>query len=116
EPAKAPLRAMASLATRDGMGAVVDTALRRMFTEGFINARPDIVTARGETLVRARPEYFATACLALAALDLRPVLGQIKNETLVVVGAPRRHDASGPRRRAGEGHPKGPPRRDPRVR
>jgi 3-oxoadipate enol-lactonase len=86
EPAKAPLRAMAERASENGMGAVVDTALRRMFTERFIAARPDIVTARSDTLLRARPEHFATACRALATLDLRPELGKIKNETLVVVG------------------------------
>ena len=87
EPAKAPLRGMAERALRDGMGAVVDTALRRMFTERFIAAHPDVVATRSETLVRARPEHFATACRALADLDLRPVLGTIKNPTLVIVGA-----------------------------
>ena len=87
EPAKAPLRAMAERALRDGMGAVVETALGRMFTEAFIGAHPDIVAARSGTLRRARPENFATACCALADLDLRPVLGKIHNPTLVVVGA-----------------------------
>jgi 3-oxoadipate enol-lactonase len=81
EAAKAPLRAMAQRALQDGMGAVVGTALGRMFTE------PDIVAARSETLRRARPEHFATACRALADLDLRPVLGKIANPTLVIVGA-----------------------------
>lgn len=87
EPAKAPLRAMAERALRDGMGAVVETALGRMFTEPFIAAHPDIVAARSEVLRRARPEHFATACRALADLDLRPVLGKIANATLVIVGA-----------------------------
>jgi pimeloyl-ACP methyl ester carboxylesterase len=87
EPAKAPLRAMAERALRDGMGAIVETALGRMFTEPFIAAHPGIVAARSETLRRARPEHFATACRALADLDLRPVLGTIRNPTLVVVGA-----------------------------
>jgi 3-oxoadipate enol-lactonase len=87
EPAKAPLRVMAERALRDGMGAVVETALGRMFTEPFIAAHPDIVAARSEVLRRARPEHFATACRALADLDLRPVLGRIRNPTLVMVGA-----------------------------
>jgi len=87
EPAKAPLRGMAKRALLDGMGAVVDTALRRMFTARFIAAHPDIVAACSETLLRARPEHFATACRALADLDLRPALGEIGNPTLVVVGA-----------------------------
>ena len=58
-----------------------------MFTEPFIAAHPDIVAASAETLRRARPEHFATACRALADLDLRPVLGKIRAPTLVVVGA-----------------------------
>jgi 3-oxoadipate enol-lactonase len=86
EPAKARLRAMAERASEDGMGAVVDTALRRRLTARFMAARPDIVEARRETLLRIRPEYFATACRALANVDLRPVLERIKNDTLVVVG------------------------------
>src|ERR1051325_4002182 len=80
------LRAMAERASHDGMAAVVETALPQMFTARFIAARPDIAAARSETLLSARPEYFANACRALANLDLRPVLGNIKNETLVVVG------------------------------
>ncbi len=87
EPAKIPLRTMAERAVKDGMGAVVNTALRRMFTEAFIDAHPDIIAARAEVLLRARPEHFATACRALADLDLHPVLGKIRNRTLVVVGA-----------------------------
>src|SRR5947207_12708302 len=86
EPAKARLRAMAERASEDGMGAVVDTALRRRLTARFMAARPDIVEARRETLLRVRPEYFADACRALANVDLRPVLEKIKNDTLVVVG------------------------------
>src|SRR5205814_5876850 len=40
EPAKARLRAMAERASEDGMGAVVDTALRRRLTARFMAARP----------------------------------------------------------------------------
>ncbi len=99
ESAKAPLRTMADAALRDGMGAVVETALGRMFTASFIAAHPEIVQARSEALRRTRPEHFATACRALADLDLRPVLGKIRNPTLVVVGA---LDATTPPALAGE--------------
>lgn len=87
DAAKAPLRGMAERALAGGMRAVVDTALRRMFAEAFIAANPDTIAARTAVLLRARPEPFATACRALADLDLRPVLGKIRNPTLVVVGA-----------------------------
>lgn len=87
DAARAPLRAMAERAETAGMAAVVDVALRRMFTDAFIAAHPEIVAARAAVLARARPASFATACRALADLDLRPALGQIANPTLVVVGA-----------------------------
>jgi 3-oxoadipate enol-lactonase len=86
ERSQTRLRAMAERASREGMGAVVETALPQMFTARFIAARPDIVAARSETLLSARPEHFADACRALADLDLRPALATIKHETLVVVG------------------------------
>ena len=87
EPAKVPLRTMAERALKEGMRAVVETALRRMFTEAFISSHPDVIAVRADVLLRARPEHFATACRALADLDLRPVLGKIRNRALVVVGA-----------------------------
>jgi len=86
ERAKTRLRAMAERASQHGMEAVVDAALPQMFTARFIAARPDIVAARSEILLSARPKYFADACRALADLDLRPVLAKIKNVTLIVVG------------------------------
>jgi len=86
ERAKMGLRAIAVKALQGGMESVVETALRQMFTARFIAARPDIVAATSESLLNARPEYFADACRALANLDLRPVLAKIKNKTLVVVG------------------------------
>lgn len=87
EAAKAPLRGMAERAVASGMDAVVDTAVRRMFTEAFIAARPDVIERQAAILRRARPEAFATACRALADLDLRPALAAISSPTLVVVGA-----------------------------
>ena len=86
ERAKTRLREMAERASQSGMESILETALPQMFTARFIVARPDIVAARTETLLSARPEYFATACRALADLDLRPVLANIKNDTVVVVG------------------------------
>ncbi|HTI52667.1 MAG TPA: alpha/beta fold hydrolase [Verrucomicrobiae bacterium] len=86
EEARAPLRGMAERALAAGMDAVVDTAVRRMFTDAFIAARPEVIERQTAVLRRARPEAFATACRALAALDLRPALAAIANPTLVVVG------------------------------
>jgi hypothetical protein len=44
------------------------------------------VEERKRALAKADPAPFRTACLALANLDLSPVLKNIKNATLVLAG------------------------------
>ena len=87
EPAKQPLRALAERVSREGMSGALDVAIRRMFPEAFIAAHPGIVEERQRALERADPTCFRTACLALARLDLAPILKLIRNPTLVMVGA-----------------------------
>lgn len=87
EPAKLPFRAMAEKVRASGMAAVLDTAIGRMFPAAFQAAHPDVVGHRKERLAPTDAETFARACLALAALDLRPKLGHIRNPTLVLCGA-----------------------------
>jgi 3-oxoadipate enol-lactonase len=87
EAARATFRALAERVERDGMAAVVDAAMRRMFPEPFIAAHPEIVAGREAAFRRIDPAVFAAACRALAALDLRGELAAIRNPTLLVVGA-----------------------------
>jgi 3-oxoadipate enol-lactonase len=87
EEGRAPFRAMASAVEKGGMAAIVDTAVRRIFSEDWLAAHPEAVTERREVLLRSDPVRFAGACRALAAMDLRPELPRIQNPTLVVVGA-----------------------------
>jgi len=87
EPAKAPFRAMAEKARLSGIGAILDTAIGRMFPPAFQAAHPEVVTERKAALAAADAPCFARACLALAALDLRPRLADIRNPTLVMCGA-----------------------------
>ena len=54
-----------------GMAAIVDTAVRRIFTEDWLAAHPEAVAERREVLLRIDPVRFAAACRALATLDLR---------------------------------------------
>jgi 3-oxoadipate enol-lactonase len=82
EPARAPFRAMAEKVRADGMAAVLDAAIGRMFPPEFAAANPATVAARKAALASVDP-----ACLALAALDLRPRLGDIRNPALVACGA-----------------------------
>lgn len=69
------------------MSAVLDAAINRMFPPAFIAANPAIVAERKAVLAQADPDCFSTACLALAQVDLEPLLAGIRNPTLVMAGA-----------------------------
>jgi 3-oxoadipate enol-lactonase len=86
DSAKAPFRIMADKVRAAGIDAILDTAIQRMFPAAFQTAHPDIVTARKAALAAVDAACFARACLALAALDLRPRLAGIRNPTLVMCG------------------------------
>jgi 3-oxoadipate enol-lactonase len=87
EPAKQPLRALAERVAKEGMSGALEVAIRRMFPERFIAANPSIIEERKQALMKADAACFRTACLALAALDLSPVLQNITCETLVMAGS-----------------------------
>lgn len=88
EPAKQPLRNLAAKVAQEGMAGALDIAIRRMFPEAFIAAHPQVVSERRRALEKeADAMCFQRACLALARLDFTPVLGKIRNPTLVMAGA-----------------------------
>lgn len=87
EAGRATFRALADKVDKNGMGAVADAAMRRMFPEPFIAANPEVVAGREAVFRRIDPAVFAAACRMLAALDLGPELARIRNPTLLVVGA-----------------------------
>jgi 3-oxoadipate enol-lactonase len=78
--------AMADRVRKNGMEAIVDVAMKRLFPGDFIADHPEIVEERRNALVKTNPEFFAEACHALAALDLTDRIGTIRNHALVVVG------------------------------
>lgn len=84
---KEPLRLMAERVRQQGMSAVLDAAINRMFPQPFIAAHPDIVAERKAALAQADPVCFSIACAALAQVDLQPLLAGIRNPTLVMAGA-----------------------------
>jgi 3-oxoadipate enol-lactonase len=84
---KEPLRMMAERVRQQGMSAILDAAINRMFPQPFIAMHPDIVAERKAALAQADPECFSVACTALAQVDLEPLLGSIRNPTLVMAGA-----------------------------
>jgi 3-oxoadipate enol-lactonase len=87
EAGRATFRALADKVDKDGMAAVADAAMRRMFPEPFIAANPEVVAGREAAFRRIDPVVFAEACRMLAALDLDPDVARIRNPTLIVVGA-----------------------------
>lgn len=87
EAAKQPFHRMAGLVEAQGMAAVLDAAIQRMLPAPFIEKNPALVAERRAALAKADPACFATACRALAALDLSEKLQTIKNPTLVIAGA-----------------------------
>jgi len=84
---KGPLRAMAERVKQQGMSAVLDAAINRMFPPAFVAANPELVTERKAVLAKADPACFSRACLALSQVDLTPLLAGICNPTFVMVGA-----------------------------
>jgi 3-oxoadipate enol-lactonase len=79
EAARATFRTLAGKVEQAGMAAVVEVAMRRMFPEEFIAAHRDVVAEREAVFRRIDPKVFASACRALAALDLSGELAQIRN-------------------------------------
>ena len=67
--------------------------MRRLFAIEFQEANPDLMRDRREAFLRTDPDVFRAACEALAELDLRPQLGQVKVPVLVLVGE---HDEATP--------------------
>lgn len=65
-----------------GMAAVADAVVARWFTAGFT----DVATYR-QMLLATPVAGYAACCEAIAAMDLRPVLGAIRAPTLVIAGA-----------------------------
>jgi len=86
-------RNMAAASKAKGLSAITDVAMRRLFAPEFQEQHPDLMRDRREAFLRTDPEVLQAACAALAALDLRPQLGEVKVPVLVLVGE---HDEATP--------------------
>ena len=87
ETARVPFRGMAAKVNETGMSAVLDTAIGRMFPPAFQAAHPAVIADRKAKLGAVDAGCFSRACLALAGMDLTPLLSSIRNRTLVMCGA-----------------------------
>ena len=83
---RAAFTTMSDLVSGSGMGAVVEIAVRRIFTGEYLEAHPSAIEERRAVLLEIDPRSFAASCRALRDMDLRPHLGAIANPTLVIAG------------------------------
>jgi 3-oxoadipate enol-lactonase len=93
EAGREAFRNMAAASKAKGLAAITDVAMRRLFAPEFQSQHPDLMADRREAFLRTDPDVFRAACAALAELDLRPELGQVKVPVLVLVGE---HDEATP--------------------
>jgi 3-oxoadipate enol-lactonase len=93
EPGRQAFRNMAAASKANGLPAITDVAMRRLFAPEFQEQNPELMRDRREAFLRIDTGVFQDACEALATLDLRPKLSQVKVPVLVLVGE---HDEATP--------------------
>jgi 3-oxoadipate enol-lactonase len=86
EAGREAFRAMARGAAAQGLEAIADIAMRRLFAADFHAANPALVVQRRRSFLQSDPAVIIAACEALAALDLRPALADVRIPVLAVVG------------------------------
>jgi 3-oxoadipate enol-lactonase len=87
EPGRDAFRGMARAASAKGLEAIADTAMRRLFAPDFHAANPSLVAARRAIFLRSDAAVVIAACHALAELDLRPFLADVRIPVLAIVGS-----------------------------
>jgi 3-oxoadipate enol-lactonase len=93
ESGREAFRNMAAASKAKGLAAITDVAMRRLFAPEFQEQHSDLMRDRRAAFLRTDPDVFRAACVALAELDLRPELPQVKVPVLVLVGE---HDEATP--------------------
>ncbi|RYB05324.1 alpha/beta fold hydrolase [Lichenibacterium ramalinae] len=86
EPGRQAFRAMGAGVTAGGTAKIADVAMRRLFAPDFQEAHPDLMAERRAAFLRTDPAVLVAACQALADLDLRGEVPQVRVPTLVLVG------------------------------
>lgn len=87
EQARETFATMAQRAEDGGMQAVVDVAVERIFPPPYLEAHPEVRQERKRVLMKTDPPAFVSACRALQRVDYRAEAGEVRNETLIVVGS-----------------------------
>ena len=93
EPGRAAFRGMSAAASANGLAAIADIAMRRLFSPAFQAEHPALIAERRERFLAVEPTVFHAACSALSTLDLRDQLSVVTVPVLVLVGE---HDEATP--------------------
>jgi 3-oxoadipate enol-lactonase len=84
--ARPALQRMIDLVESGGMAAVTSVALRRIFTDEYLDSHPEEAEERTRVLSATNTDAFVNACRALHRLDLTDEVGNVATPTLIVVG------------------------------
>lgn len=93
EPGRAAFRGMSAMAREKGLASISDVAMRRLFAPAYQAEHPELIEERRARFVAVDAETFHAACAALATLDLRDRLAEVRVPALVLVGE---HDEATP--------------------
>ena len=77
---------LADAAAKRGLEAIVETAMRRLFSLEFQQENPALVQERQEAFLRINPQTFQNACMDLSILDVRTEVRGLSIPVLVLVG------------------------------
>lgn len=86
EPGRAAFKGMSANAKANGLEAIADVAMRRLFAPEFQEKNPVLTAERKKCFLAVNPETFHGACEALSTLDIRDHLASVKQPALVLVG------------------------------
>jgi len=86
EAGRQAFRNMAAASRANGLAAITDVAMCRLFAPEFQAENPALMRDRREAFLKTDPLVFRAACAQLAELDLRGELAKVKMPVLVVVG------------------------------
>jgi 3-oxoadipate enol-lactonase len=73
--------------TAEGMASISEQSVGRWFVPRFIAREPDVAAQFATDLERIDPAGYAGCCAAIAEMDLRDLLGDIRAPVLVIAGA-----------------------------
>lgn len=77
---------MSDLVDAGGMEAVVEIAVRRIYTEAYLARHPEVIEQRRQVMLATDPKAFSAACRALRDMNLTDGAGGVTNPTLVIAG------------------------------